>query len=104
MSIQDNQAKIIELLKLQEWEEDGQSQSLIPGGYILKPRFKKGNWKIVVGKMTTTIYLKPDNPETMPGAGRLAGQKVLTFRDWQTTNIPTKDIDAITEKLKSISS
>lgn len=62
-------------------------------------RFTRGNWLITVGKRTTCISLKPDEPETIPGRGRLIGQDVMTFRDWIQVNIPTKNVEEIRKYL-----
>jgi len=69
------------------------------GGSIVttgnKPRFKKGDWTVTVGMRTTTFFKKPANPESIPGRGPMAMKQVYTFRDWETRNFPTKDINSI---------
>lgn len=99
---------VIELLRKDGWTDNGVTQpveyktaspaygsgSLVKlGGRI---RLQKGDWRVTVGKRTVCFYRKPENPETVVGTGRLnAGRKVYTFRDWEQTNIPTKDLEQI---------
>ena len=99
---------VIKLLREQGWIDNGTTQvesyrtaSLAYGGGLViklggRVRLWKGLWKVTVGKRTVCFYRKPDNPETLVGTGRLnAGRRVYTFRDWEQTNIPTKDLDGI---------
>jgi len=111
-----HQAEIIKYLLANNWEEDGQThsesykiitQSSYPlaGGFVTtggKPRFSKGGWKIGVGIRTTVIYRRPENPEKIKGVGRMLGRDVPTFRDWETYNIATKEIDEIKEEIGAI--
>lgn len=98
---------VIDLLLKEGWVENGTTQifsyrtaSRAYGGGSLvtlggRIRLQKGDWKVTVGKRTTCFYRKPENPETISGAGRLAGTRVYTFRDWEQTNFHTKDIEGI---------
>ena len=99
--------EVIKFLLENGWEEDGttrlqsfRTHSLAFGGGPVvtlggRIRLKKGDNKVTVGKRTTCFFRKPDNPETVPGQGRMAGRTMYTFRDWPMTNIPTKDIETI---------
>ena len=99
--------EVVALLLEDGWTENGVTQQTsfrlssfaYGGGPVVnlggRLRLQKGDWKVTVGKRTTCFYRKPENPETIPGAGRLAGTRVYTFRDWEQTNIPTKDIEGI---------
>lgn len=102
--------KVIELLKEYGFNDAGSTRinsfrTTNPGfgGSVItlggRLRLTRGNWIATVGKRTTCLSLKPDNPETIQGRGRLAGKDVMTFRDWKQQNIPTKDIDIIREYL-----
>lgn len=74
----------------------------LAGGIVTtggKPRFIKDGWWVAVGVRTTVIYKKPDEPETMKGAGRLAGKEIYTFKDWESYNINTKEVDKVKGKL-----
>ena len=107
------QDKVIETLKQMGWEPAGnsavQSYKLITAvsyplaGAIVttggNPKFKKDRWNISVGKRTTTIYRKPDKPEVVQHVGL---RKDYSFRDWETYNIPTKNLSDIIEKIKSL--
>lgn len=98
---------VIDLLSKDGWSEDGATENTsfrlsslaYGGGPVVKlggrVRLKKNGWKVTVGKRTTCFYRKPENPETIPGTGRLAGRRVCTFKDWEQTNIPTKNVEAI---------
>lgn len=111
-----NQDRVIEMLVRRGFAADGETFSQaykivtqqsypLAGGLVTtggKPRFRKGKWKVGVGKITTTIYRKPDHPETVTGQGRMAGRRLMTFRDWETYNIPTKEVELIRDKLQSL--
>jgi len=111
-----HQAEIISYLRVSGWEEDGETYSQtyklitaksypLAGALVTtggKPRFKKADWKIGVGPNTTIIYRKPPNPETIKGAGRMAGRDLLTFKDWESYTFKTRDVEAIREKLEQI--
>ena len=98
---------VIDLLIENGWTDNGVTQSVsyktaslaYGGGSLVnlggRIRLQKGDWKVTVGKRTVCFYRKPENPETVIGTGRLAGRRVYTFRDWEQTNIPTKDLEAI---------
>ena len=97
---------VIELLKEYGFEEAGTTRinsfrttNIGYGGSIItlggRLRYTKGNWIVTVGKRTTCLSLKPDNPESVRGQGRMAGKDIMTYRDWKQVNIPTKDIDNI---------
>lgn len=81
--------KVIELLKEYGFTESGTTRLnsfrttsyVYPGGSVItlggRLRFTRGNWIVTVGKRTTCISLKPDNPEAIPGRGRLIGRFCL---------------------------
>ena len=106
--------EVIKFLLENGWEEDGttrlQSYRLssfaFGGGPIVtlggRIRLKKGNTKVTVGKRTTCFFKKPENPETVPGRGRMFGRNLYTFRDWEMTNIPTKDMELIENYVKKV--
>ena len=99
--------KITEILEKHGFIENGVTQTQTyrttsigyPGGSVVitgsRRRFIRGNWIVTIGKRTVCFSLKPDNPETIPGRGRLIGKNVMTFRDWKQNNFPTKDIEGI---------
>ena len=111
-----DQVELIEYLVANGWEDDGQTHSeryriITKASYPLagaevttggKPRFRKGDWKIGVGANTTVIYRRPKNPETITGVGRIAGRRVLTFRDWDMFSFNTKNQNSIKVKLKEL--
>lgn len=111
-----HQAELIAFLLANGWQDDGQTYSetykiITAKSYPLagalvttggKPRFAKNGWKIGVGVNTTVIYRRPDNPETIKGAGKMAGRDILTFRDWEMYNIKTRDIEEIKAKLREL--
>jgi hypothetical protein len=99
--------EVIEILKQNGFTEAGATRIqsyrthsfAFGGGPIVttggRLRFTKGNWIVTVGKRTVCFSHRPDNPETMPGRGPLIGKKVMTFRDWEQKNFPTKEIEEI---------
>lgn len=109
----EHQAKLIKFLIDSGWVAEGYTRSEtykiitqnsypLAGGIVTiggKPRFIKDGWWVAVGVRTTVIYKKPDKPETMKGTGRLAGRDVYTFKDWETYNINTKEVDEVKGKL-----
>lgn len=111
--------QLITALKKNGWGEAGETKvetfrthSLAFGGGPLvrtggRRRFNKGEVKMTVGKNTICIYRRPENPETLAGRGRLAGQRVLTFSDWYMTNITVtkqdlEDIPAMLQEIETI--
>jgi len=99
---------VIDLLAANGWFEDGtthlesyRTASLAYGGGSIvrlggRIRLKKGDWRVTIGKRTVCFYRKPENPEYVIGTGRLnAGMKVYTFKDWEQTNIATKNVEGI---------
>ncbi len=93
---------IVQHLLINGWLLDGSTQEhsyrshsfAFGGGPIVKTggraRLKRGDMSISVGKRTLCLYKKPDNPETLPGRGPLAGRNVLTFRDWPMRYVQVK--------------
>jgi len=102
-----NKDMVIALLLGNGWVENGLTQRTsyrtasfaYGGGSVVslggRVRLQRGDYKVTIGERTTCFYRKPENPETIAGAGRLAGKRVYTFRDWEQTNIRTKDIEQI---------
>ena len=111
-----NQDRVIEMLVRRGFAVDGKTrtetykiitqQSYPLAGAVItqggRPRFKKGKWKVTVGKNTTVIYRLPDKPETVTGRGRMAGRRVLTGRDWDMYHFMTKEVEKIRDKLQSL--
>ena len=111
-----NQDRVIKMLVRRGFITDGmtrsetykivtQSSYPLAGGLVTtggKPRFKKGKWKVGVGKVTTVIYRRPEKPDTVTGTGRMAGRRVMTFKDWEMYNIPTKEVEKIRAKLNRL--
>ncbi len=109
----DNQDKVIELLKQDGWQSAGNTyidsykiitaKSYPLAGAIIttggKPKFEKNGWTACVGKKTTTFYKKPAQIKHYP-ACRTNLNGYVNFEDWQTDNIPTKEIDRIIAKMR----
>jgi len=63
-----------------------------------KIRFRKGDWKVGVGLITTVIYRRPENPEKVATRRGM----VFTFQDWDMFSFKTRDKDQIKAKLKEL--
>jgi len=125
LSKQELLGEFIEALMKNGWKLNGQTRTesyrthslAFGGGPILttggRQRLEKGGIKITIGLNTICIYRRPENPETLEGRGRLAGQRVPTFSDWYMTNISVSKreladipamlqiIEKVAEKIKS---
>lgn len=106
--------QVIDVLTKHGWVEDGvtirqsyRTHSFAFGGGPIvhtggRRRFKKGDWKVTVGKRTVCFFKKPESPSAIAGRGPLAGKKVFTFEDWDQRNFPTKDIAEIEKFLVTL--
>ncbi len=105
--------RVIELLKSMGWQDAGSTpvQSYrtttiaFPGPIVTmggRVRLRKQKWTVTIGERTTIFSLKPDNPETIMGQGRMAGRTLFTFRDWEQYSFKTKDLAGINMKAQEI--
>lgn len=111
----DNQNKVIELLIQDGWQPNGTTyadsykiitaKSYPLAGAIIttggKPKYEKNGWTVCVGKRTTTFYKRPEQIEHYP-ATRANLNGYINFEKWQMDSIPTKDIDKIQIKMRSV--
>lgn len=102
--------RVIELLKSMGWQDAGftpiqsyRTTTIAFSGSIVtlggRVRLRKQKWTVTIGERTTIFSLKPDNPETIKGQGRMAGKTLFTFRDWEQYRFNTKDVEGL--KLKA---
>jgi len=99
MEKQELLGKFIEALMAKGWGVNGQTRVesyrtrsfAYGGGQIVttggRMRLEKGGIKLTIGLNTICVYRRPENPDTIPGRGRLAGKVVYTFQDWPMRNI-----------------